>query len=73
MLLTADKLAEDAPASRRAELMAAHDRLAAQLGARHVTETASGHHIHVEQPQLVIDAIREVVEAVRSRRGRIDP
>ena len=26
----------------------------------------SGHEIHKEQPQLVIDAIREVVEAVRS-------
>lgn len=73
VLLTADKLAEDAPASRGAELTAAHDRLAAQLGARHVTETASGHHIHVEQPQLVVDAIREVVDAVRSGRERIDP
>jgi pimeloyl-ACP methyl ester carboxylesterase len=72
-LLTADKLAEDAPASRRAELMAAHDRLAAQLGAKHVTETASGHHIHVEQPQLVVDAIREVVDAVRGGKTRITP
>ncbi len=34
-------------------------------GAKHVTHTDSGHEIHKEQPQLVIDAIREIVEAVR--------
>ena len=34
--------------------------------AKHITNTNSGHEIHKEQPQLVIDAIREVVEAVRS-------
>jgi pimeloyl-ACP methyl ester carboxylesterase len=34
--------------------------------AKHVTDTDSGHEIHKEQPQLVIDAIRDVVEAVRS-------
>jgi pimeloyl-ACP methyl ester carboxylesterase len=33
---------------------------------KHITNTHSGHEIHKEQPQLVIDAIREVVEAVRS-------
>jgi pimeloyl-ACP methyl ester carboxylesterase len=34
-------------------------------GARHITDTDSGHYIHQEQPQLVIDSIREVVGAVR--------
>jgi pimeloyl-ACP methyl ester carboxylesterase len=34
--------------------------------AQHITDTNSGHEIHKEQPQLVIDAIRGVVEAVRS-------
>ena len=34
--------------------------------AKHITNTNSGHEIHKEQPQLVIDAIREVVDAVRS-------
>jgi hypothetical protein len=34
--------------------------------AKHVTRTNSGHEIHKEQPQLVIDSIHEVVEAVRS-------
>ena len=33
--------------------------------ARHITETFSGHDIHKEQPQLVIRAIRDVVNAVR--------
>jgi len=34
--------------------------------AKHITNRNSGHEIHKEQPQLVIDAIREVVDAVRS-------
>jgi pimeloyl-ACP methyl ester carboxylesterase len=33
--------------------------------AKHISNTNSGHEIHKEQPQLVIDAIREVVDAVR--------
>jgi pimeloyl-ACP methyl ester carboxylesterase len=33
--------------------------------AEHITETNSGHDIHNEQPQLVIDAIRQVVDAAR--------
>jgi pimeloyl-ACP methyl ester carboxylesterase len=33
--------------------------------AKYVPNTNSGHEVHKEQPQLVIDAIREVVEAVR--------
>lgn len=45
----------------------AHARLAALVqNAKHITDTNSGHEIHKEQPQLVVDAIRQVVEAVRS-------
>ncbi|HEY4272900.1 MAG TPA: alpha/beta hydrolase [Candidatus Udaeobacter sp.] len=44
---------------------AAQDRLAKLLNAKHVSDTNSGHAIQMEQPQLVIDAIRDVVEAVR--------
>jgi hypothetical protein len=33
--------------------------------AEHITETNSGHDIHNEQPQLVIDAIRQVVDGDR--------
>jgi len=36
-------------------------------GARHITNTRSGHYIHQEQPQLVIASVREVVEAVRKK------
>ena len=45
----------------------AQDRLAKLVpNAKHITRTNSGHEIHKEQPQLVIDAIRDVVEAVRN-------
>jgi hypothetical protein len=50
----------------------AQERLARLVpNARHITNTNSGHEIHKEQPQLVIDAIREVVEAVRG--GSLQP
>jgi pimeloyl-ACP methyl ester carboxylesterase len=32
-------------------------------GAKHITDTDSDHYVHQEQPQLVIDSIREVVDA----------
>jgi pimeloyl-ACP methyl ester carboxylesterase len=45
----------------------AQERLARLVpNAKHVTRTNSGHEIHKEQPQLVIDSIRAVVDAVRS-------
>jgi pimeloyl-ACP methyl ester carboxylesterase len=34
-------------------------------GARHVIATESGHYIQLQQPELVIEAIRQVVEGVR--------
>jgi hypothetical protein len=45
----------------------AQDHLAKLLNAKHVSETNSGHAIQMEQPRLVIDSIREVVDAVRDR------
>lgn len=42
-------------------------------GARHVTNTDSGHDIHKEQPLLVIQSIREVVDAVRAGRTSLAP
>ena len=68
IVLTSDKRfdfgaggAETWPAWRTAQ-----DRLAKVLNAKHVSDTNSGHAIQMEQPQLVIDAIRHVIEAVRS-------
>ena len=68
VLLTSDKRfdfgaggAETWPAWRTAQ-----DRLAKLLNAKHISDTNSGHAVQMEQPQLVIDAIRQVVGAVRS-------
>ena len=44
----------------------AQDRLAKLLNAKHVSETNSGHVIQMERPEVVIDSIREVVDAVRN-------
>jgi pimeloyl-ACP methyl ester carboxylesterase len=49
-----------------ASQLAAQDELAKKFpGAEHITDTKSTHYIHNEQPQLVIDAIRQVVDADR--------
>ena len=53
------------------ELDAAWARAQDELGlltpdARHVVATESGHYIQLQQPELVIDAIHQVVEAVRN-------
>jgi len=45
----------------------AQERLAKLVpNAKHISNTNSGHEIHKEQPQLVVDSIHEVVEAVRN-------
>jgi pimeloyl-ACP methyl ester carboxylesterase len=44
---------------------AAQGLLATGLGARHVTATNSGHHVYLYSPQLVVDAIDEVISTVR--------
>ncbi len=47
--------------------LAAQDQLAAKFpGSTHVTRTNAGHYIHIEQPQVVVDAIRQVVDAARA-------
>ncbi len=42
-------------------------------GSRHVTKTDSGHVIHHDNPQLVTDSIRDVVDAVRAGRTTLQP
>ncbi len=45
----------------------AQDTLATKYpGAKHVTKTNAGHYIHLDNPQLVINSIREVVDQVRA-------
>jgi len=52
----------------------AQAKLAALVpGAKHVTKTDSGHSIHHDQPQLVTEAIRDVVEAVRKGATQLTP
>lgn len=67
IVLAADKPADLEPATlKRAEHLLEAQRLLAQhLCAPLLTATNSGHHIHVEQPQIVTDATRAVVDAVR--------
>lgn len=50
----------------------AQTKLAALVpGAKHVTNTGSGHDIHKERPELVIDSIRNIVDALRT--GKLRP
>ncbi len=44
----------------------AQELMAAELSARHVKETASGHHIYLYSPELVVAAIRDLVESARA-------
>ena len=39
---------------------------ALSLNSKHIITTKSPHEIHLTEPQLVIDAIKEVIEAVRT-------
>jgi hypothetical protein len=67
IVLAADKPADLAPdtVERAHHLLAAQRLLARHLCATLLTRANSGHHIHVEQPQIVNDAARAVVAAVR--------
>ena len=52
----------------------AHAKLAALVpGSTHTTKTDSGHVIHHDNPQLVTDSIRAVVDAVRAGRTTLEP
>lgn len=55
------------------EWLASEKLLASSLGAKLVTETNSGHNIYAYEPDLVIDAIREVVDAVRKGETKVAP
>jgi hypothetical protein len=65
--LTADQAEEFGALLFRAVLEARTDLVGQVSGARHITDTDSGHYIHQEQPRLMISAIREVVVAARKK------
>jgi pimeloyl-ACP methyl ester carboxylesterase len=69
-MIAAGKLSSDVPPDFGYVTDAAQKKAQEQLAklvpnAKHITNTNSGHEIHKEQPRLVIEAIRKVVEAVR--------
>jgi pimeloyl-ACP methyl ester carboxylesterase len=60
-------LPADFPGALNTAWHAAQDALAKLTpNARHKTATKSAHYIQIQEPQLVIDAIKQVVEAVRN-------
>ena len=62
MLVTSGVLTEE---QRDKAQKQAQEQLAKLVSnAKHITNTKSGHDVHKEQPQLVIDSIRKVVDAV---------
>ena len=64
-------LPADFPGALNKAWHAAQDTLATLApNARHIVATKSSHYIQVQEPQLVVDAIKQVVEAVRDRSVR---
>jgi len=61
----AQRKAADSAQVSFSDWLAAQDLLAASLNAKHIKETKSGHNIYLYEPQLVTNAIHEVVDAVR--------
>ena len=57
----------------RAQKVAQANLAALVPGSKHVTKTDSGHVIHHDNPQLVTDSIREVVDAVRAGKTTLEP
>lgn len=71
--LPADTPADAGDVTDRAQKEAQAKLAALVPGARHVTNTDSGHDIHKEQPLLVIQSIRDVVDTVRAGRTSLSP
>ncbi|MBA2727613.1 MAG: alpha/beta hydrolase [Parachlamydiaceae bacterium] len=63
-ILPADTQLDFGPIVFKAHLIA-QKKLTQLLQGKQITDTHAGHYIHTEQPQMVIDAIREVVDKVR--------
>ena len=57
----------------RAKKEAQAELAAAVPGSKEIINTGSGHEIRKDQPQLVLDSIREVVEAVRAGKTSLEP
>ena len=65
--MTAEQAEQFRKLLKQAWLDAMADLVSQVPGARLITDPHSGHYIHQEQPQLVINEVREVVEAARKK------
>ena len=72
LLLTADEAKKFASLLFNVVLEARAKLVSQVPGAKYITETHSGHYIHQEQPQLVTNAVREVIEAARKKSCALD-
>ena len=70
---SASKESQEAAGVTFADWEASEELLATTLNAKHVAKTRSGHAIYAYSPQLVVDAIREVVDAARRGAARVAP
>ena len=60
-------LPADFPGALESAWKAAQEKLAALVpNARHIVATKSSHYVQIEQPALVIEAVRQVIGAVRA-------
>jgi pimeloyl-ACP methyl ester carboxylesterase len=48
------------------------DLLSLSRNSKQIIATTSGHHVQLDDPELVIDAIRQLVDSVR-RRAKLGP
>jgi pimeloyl-ACP methyl ester carboxylesterase len=68
IVLTAGKGQEVAPPKPNKWMGFQADLASRSTNSKHIIAEKSGHLIQVDQPELVIDAIRQVVDAVRQNR-----
>ena len=60
-------LPTDFPGALESAWKAAQEKLAALVpNTRHIVATKSSHYVQVEQPALVIETVRQVIDAVRA-------
>jgi pimeloyl-ACP methyl ester carboxylesterase len=65
--MTADQAEQFGKLVFNAVVDARSDLVSQVPGAKHITNTDSGHYIHQEHPKLVIDSVREVLYAVEQQ------
>ena len=67
VFLTSTHLKDDPDAASRKRWVDLHARWAQRLKATHVLTDVSGHFIQMDEPELVIDAVRQILDTVRAK------